>query len=64
MELYHCAECKRPFVSEDHEAHCEICRVDNYGNPIDGSSFIYCSFPDCGCAETRLCMAERGFHSR
>ena len=34
--------------------------IDEYGNPIDGSSQPYCCFPNCGCPEARLCMAENG----
>lgn len=34
--------------------------VDEYGNPIDGSRQKYCCFPNCGCPEARLCMAEEG----
>lgn len=39
-----CQECKEP--------------VDDYGNTSD--SFLYCSFPDCGCDGARLCMAKNG----
>lgn len=34
--------------------------VDEYGNPLDGSSLPYCCFPDCGCDGARNCMAESG----
>lgn len=34
--------------------------TDKYGNPTDGSSFNYCSFPDCGCDGARLCGAKNG----
>lgn len=34
--------------------------VDEYGNPVDGSSLPFCCFPDCGCDGARLCMAESG----
>lgn len=39
-----CPECKEP--------------VDDYGNTP--YSFLYCSFPDCGCDGARLCMAKSG----
>lgn len=39
-----CPECKEP--------------VDDYGNTA--YSFLYCSFPDCGCDGARLCMAKSG----
>lgn len=39
-----CPECKEP--------------VDDYGNTA--YSFLYCSFPDCGCDGARLCMASSG----
>ena len=32
--------------------------VDDYGNTED--DFKYCSFPDCGCDGSRLCMAPSG----
>ena len=32
--------------------------VDDYGNTE--AQFDYCSFPDCGCDGSRLCMAKRG----
>ena len=34
--------------------------VDQYGNPVDGSSLPFCCFPDCGCDGARLCMAKSG----
>lgn len=34
---------------------------DKYGNPVDGSRIINCCMPDCGCPESRLCMAENGW---
>ena len=34
--------------------------IDEYGNPIDGSSQPYCCFPNCGCDGARNCMAENG----
>lgn len=33
---------------------------DQYGNPLDGSEFRNCSYPDCGCGEARLCPASSG----
>lgn len=36
---------------------------DDYGNPLDGNSKPYCSFPDCGCDGARCCEAEGGFGS-
>lgn len=33
---------------------------DKYGNTED--DFQNCSFPDCGCAGARLCMAPSGPH--
>lgn len=52
---------------EDHRAFaggtCPTCEeeVDDYGNTSD--SFLYCSFPDCGCDGARLCMAKSGASS-
>lgn len=37
--------------------------ADEYGNPEDGSTFLNCSFPDCGCDGARLCQAESGANS-
>jgi len=37
--------------------------VDQYGNPLDGSSLPNCCFPDCGCDGARLCMADSGANS-
>lgn len=37
----------------------EHIKFDKYGNEI-GGEFLYCSFPDCGCPEARLCMAKNG----
>ena len=37
--------------------------VDQYGNPLDGSSLPNCCFPDCGCDGSRLCMADSGANS-
>lgn len=39
---------------------CEDCGldVDQYGNTED--QFDNCSFPDCGCDGSRLCMAANG----
>jgi len=39
---------------------CPDCNlaVDEYGNTE--AVFAYCSFPDCGCDGSRLCMAESG----
>lgn len=34
--------------------------VDENGNPLDGTSLPNCCFPDCGCPEARLCMADSG----
>lgn len=46
----------------DHEPY-ELCKecgleVDGYGNTSE--DFINCSFPDCGCDGSRLCMAPSG----
>lgn len=32
-------------------------KVDQYGNPVDGSEIRNCCFPDCGCDGARNCMA-------
>lgn len=45
----------------DHSAgdlHCLECglEIDQYGNTEN--DFRYCTFPDCGCAESRLCIAK------
>lgn len=39
---------------------CPGCKepVDPYGNTA--YDFKYCSFPDCGCDGSRLCMASSG----
>jgi hypothetical protein len=39
---------------------CNECglEVDQYGNTE--ADFKYCSFPDCGCDGSRLCMAKEG----
>lgn len=34
--------------------------LDKYGNPLDGSEFRNCSFPDCGCDGARNCDAKSG----
>ena len=43
---------------------CPECglEVDEYGNTED--SFVFCSYPDCGCDGERLCMAEQGSSDR
>lgn len=43
---------------------CPDCglQVDAYGNTED--QFDYCSFPDCGCDGSRLCMASNGASER
>lgn len=43
---------------------CPVCEdpVDDYGNTPN--SFLYCSFPDCGCDGARLCMAPSGASDR
>lgn len=52
-------------MSKCHEHHepdtvCEECGldVDQYGNTED--DMRNCSFPDCGCNGSRLCMASSG----
>lgn len=45
----------------EHEEEDDESNLDDYGNPLDGSSLPYCAFPDCGCHGSRLCMAEKGF---
>jgi hypothetical protein len=39
---------------------CKECglEIDEYGNT--DAEFIYCSFPNCGCDGSRLCMAKNG----
>ncbi len=32
--------------------------IDQYGNTED--QFDYCSFPNCGCDGSRLCMSKNG----
>lgn len=51
----------KPFPESDQEPEPE---VDQYGNPVDGSRFLYCCAPDCGCPDGRLCAAEKGYRSR
>ena len=51
--------CKYSFDHEP-ETTCAECglEVDEYGNTED--DFLFCSFPDCGCDGSRLCMAPNG----
>jgi hypothetical protein len=45
-------------------ATCHDCglEVDEYGNTED--QFDHCSFPNCGCDGSRLCMATSGASDR
>lgn len=47
-------------LNHESETLCKGCglEVDRYGNTED--SFENCSYPDCGCAGERLCMAPSG----
>lgn len=61
LEAIDAARRAEDWLPEDEE---DESLLDDYGNPKDGSSMPYCCSPDCGCPETRLCMASNGFGVR
>lgn len=54
-----CVECGAIFIGGPAHETCAACTPDEYGN-TERVPFLNCSFPDCGCDGSRLCMAKNG----